>query len=304
VGIVVSGAGVWWWSTSDQAVQTKPEAHSFPVQALRPEPEAPEVKRRPIEAEVDGALIAVSGRYPEPGSVFKDCENCPEMVVVVGGTFNMGSPESEEDRDKDEGPQHEVTIQSFAIGRYEVTFEEWDACVAAGGCSTKPRDVRWGRGKRPVITVGWNDAREYIAWLKEKTNQPYRLSSEAEWEYAARAGTTTPLWTGAMITVDQANYVRNVEKTTEVGAYAANALGLYDTAGNVSEWVEDCWHDNYENAPEDGSAWLKGDCFGRVVRGGSWSSKPKDLRSAARYWSRPNARRPDVGFRVARTLTP
>ena len=283
VGMIVRDAGGPVYATLISAVETAFQEWRLPWDLV---PYLPGSKN----------VVMISGRYQEPGSVFKDCDICPEMVVVPGGTFNMGSPESEEDRNKDEGPQHQVTIQSFAMGRYEVTFEQWDACVADGGCSTTPRDERWGRGKRPVINIGWNDAREYIAWLKEKTGEPYRLPSEAEWEYAARAGTETPFWTGAMIIIDRANYVRNVEKTTEVGAYAANAFGLHDTAGNVSEWVEDCWHGNYEGASEDSSAWLKGDCIGRVVRGGSWNSKPSDLRSAVRYASRPNFRRGDVGF--------
>jgi formylglycine-generating enzyme required for sulfatase activity len=249
-------------------------------------------------------VITISGRYPEPGSVFKDCQACPEMVVVPGGTFIMGAPEGEEGRYGAERPQHEVTIQPFAIGRYEVTFVEWDACVAAGklGCSTEP-EARWGRGRQPVINVSWYAAQEYVAWLKEETGEYYRLPSEAKCEYAARAGTTTRYWWGDEITPENANY-GDIGKATDVGAYGANVFGLHDTAGNVWEWAEDCWNGSYERAPQNGAAWLEGDCWQRVVRGGSWSNEPGHLRSAMRGGSRPEGGAYDMGFRVARTLTP
>jgi formylglycine-generating enzyme required for sulfatase activity len=182
------------------------------------------------------------------------------MVALPGGTFLMGSPEGEEGRDADEGPQHEVTIRSFAIGKYEVTFEEWDACVAAGGCNGyQPDDRGWGRGRRPVINVSWDDAQAYMAWLAEATGKPYRLPSEAEWEYATRAGTTTRYAFGDEITEKEANFGGTVGKTTEVGSYPANAWGLHDIHGNVVEWVEDIWHNSYQGAPADGSAWTNGE---------------------------------------------
>ena len=184
------------------------------------------------------------------------------MVVVPAGSFMMGSSERELGRDSDEGPQHKVTIaEPFAVGKYEVTFDEWEACVASGGCdSYKPKDQGWGRGPRPVINVSWNDAIAYVEWLSAKVGKPYRLPSEAEWEYAARAGTTTRYWWGDEITIENANYGRNVGKTTDVGSYPPNRWGLYDMQGNVWEWTEDCYHDSYKVAPEDGSAWMNGDC--------------------------------------------
>ena len=146
----------------------------------------------------------------KPGDTFKDCDNCPEMVVVPAGSFMMGSPTSEKFRYKDEGPQHRVTIpRSFAVGKFEVTLAEWDACVSAGGCTRQPSDSGWGRGRRPVIKVSWHDANTYVKWLSRKTGKSYRLLSEAEWEYSARAGTRTPFSTGRRITTAQANFDGN-----------------------------------------------------------------------------------------------
>ena len=195
----------------------------------------------------------------------------------------MGSPSSERERYDNEGPQHRVTIiDAFAVGKYEVTFEEWDACVSAGGCGGyRPDDEGWGRGRRPVINVSWEDAQRFVEWLREETGEPYRLLSEAEWEYVARAGTSTPFHTGGTISTSQANYDGNYtygngregeyrERTVPVGSFGANAFGLHDVHGNVWEWVEDCWNDSYRGAPSDGSAWERGDCSSRVYRGGSW----------------------------------
>lgn len=245
--------------------------------------------------------------------VFRDCPECPEMVVVPAGSFMMGSPEGEgEDA---EGPRHRVTIpKPFAVGRYEVTFDEWDACVSAGGCGGyRPEDEGWGRGRRPVINVTWTDAQRYVQWLTRRTGHEYNLLSEAAWEYAARAGTTTPFWTGETISTDQANYDGNWpygrgrkgefrRQTTPVDAFRANLWGLHDMNGNVWEWVEDCWNQSYAGAPTDGSAWLKGDCSIRVVRGGSWSSFAGYLRSANRFRLGLDNRYDVYGFRVSRAL--
>jgi formylglycine-generating enzyme required for sulfatase activity len=195
-------------------------------------------------------------------------------------------------------------MTTFVIGKYEVTFEEWDACVADGGCTRKPDDQGWGRGRRPVINVSWEDAQAYIAWLKKQTGKPYRLPSEAEWEYAARAGTTTRYRWGDAIPPENANYGGNVGQTTEVGRYPANVWGLHDTSGNVWEWVEDRYHGSYDGAPRDGSAWFTGTESARVVRGGSWISEPRGLRSADRNRYEPGNRFDYLGFRVARMLTP
>ena len=249
-------------------------------------------------------------RAQEPGYKFRDCPGCPEMVVVPAGSFMMGSPEA--GRYDDEGPVHRVTIaRPFAVGVYEVTFGEWDACVAGGGCGGhRLDDWGWGRGRRPVIYVSWEDAQAYVRWLSGKTGKAYRLLSESEWEYVARAGTTTRYWWGDGIGRNRANCDGcgsrwDGKKTAPVGSFSANGFGLHDVHGNVWEWVEDCWNDSYHGAPTDGSAWTSRIfCIGRVLRGGSWGVSPRYLRSANRYWDPSGLRSYNAGFRVARTLTP
>ncbi len=245
----------------------------------------------------------------QPGRAFRDCDACPEMVVVPAGSFTMGSPSHEEGRSDDEGPAHQVTIAApFAVGKYEVTFAEWDACVAAGGCGGYRSDDRgWGRNDRPMIYVSWKDTQAYVRWLSEETGESYRLLSEAEWEYAARAGTATPYSWGNDIGRNRANCDGcesrwDDESTAPVGSFAANGFGLYDMHGNVWEWVEDCYNNSYAAAPSDGSAWTSGDCSVRVLRGGSWSNRPRYLRSADRIRRVTSSRNSYNGFRVARTF--
>ena len=259
---------------------------------------------------VSSALPGAAEGAPPPGTTFRDCAECPEMVVVPAGSFMMGSPESEEDRLEEEGPVHRVTFaRPFAVGVYEVTFDEWEACVAGGGGCEEPYDMRWGAGSRPVITVSWEDAQAYVKWLSRKTGKEYRLLSEAEWEYVARAGTTTRYWWGDAIGRNRANCGHcgsrwDGEKTAPVGSFSANPFGLYDVHGNAWEWVEDCWNDGYRGAPSDGSVWETGNCGIRVLRGGSWNDPPTNLRSANRIWGSTGFRNYDAGFRVARTLAP
>ena len=251
------------------------------------------------------------------GETFRDCDGCPEMVVIPAGSFTMGSPASEPGHDSEEEPQHQVDIaRAFAAGKYEVTFDEWDACVREKGCSYSPSDNGRGRGKRPVINVSHRDAKMYTAWLSRKSSRNYRLLTEAEWEYVARAGTTTAFSSGASITPQQANYATTFSyagspvatsprNAVPVGSYAPNAFGLYDVHGNVWEWTEDCWHASYSGAPSDGSARTSGECSQRVTRGGSWDSVPQSLRSAFRGKSTASFRISEygghvVGFRVSR----
>ena len=206
--------------------------------------------------------------------------------------------------DKMESPRHRVTIaNAFAVGRYSVTFEEWDACVADGGCDGyRPDDAGWGRARRPVMNVNWADAQSYVAWLRQKTRQPYRLLSEAEWEYAARGGTHSYYYFGYSINEHQANYGQHLDRTTEVGSYPANPFGLFDMTGNTAQWVQDCYHDSYEGAPTDGSAWLTGACQTRNVRGGGWVLSGWSVRPAQRIGDPPNSRNTHLGFRAARDL--
>ena len=239
---------------------------------------------------------------PRLGEGMRDCPECPEMVLVPAGAFTMGSPPDEPGRDDDEGPQRTVTIREpFWVGKYEVTSAEWDTCAAAAECSKEEGD-----DNRP-INASWNDAKAYVFWLSQMTGKRYRLLSEAEWEYAARASSTTAFWWGPGVGSDNANCNGcgggwGGRKTAPVGSFEANDFGLYDTAGNVWEWVEDCYHDNHAGAPTDGAPRLDGECTDRVLRGGAWNDEPKVVRSASRDRSNPDTTwRNDIGFRVART---
>jgi formylglycine-generating enzyme required for sulfatase activity len=267
------------------------------------------------EAQGATPLTSERERALKPKDVFKECEKCPEMVVVPVGSFTMGSSATEEGHSSNEGPQHSVTISTpFAVGRFALTFEEWDACVADGGCNGyKPADQGWGRGRQPVFHVSWDDAKAYVAWLSRKTGKTYRLLSEAEREYVTRAGTATPFWWGASISASQANYDGTEtyrggpkgeyrQKTVPVDAFPPNAWGVYQVHGNVWDWVEDCWNASYVGAPTDGSAWVSGDCSHRVIRGGSWNFIPRGLRAAFRYRDSADDRSGGIGFRLGRTL--
>lgn len=272
------------------------------------------------------------GIYPEkpeighapkykPGDEFQDCEACPKMVVVPAGEFLIGSPPSEKGRKPNEGPQRKVSItRPFAIGKFEVTFDQWDACVADGGCDGKKlSDNAWGRGRRPVVFASLDDAKSYVFWLRRKTGKQYRLPSEAEWEYAARAGTVGPYPFGSNESrlCDYGNIADEHlllawsvrcsdgagERTTEVGRYLANGYGLHDMIGNVHEWVDDCWNENYSRLPADGAPARTGNCGFAVYRGGDWGSGAEDLRSAARkFYKFRRQGLPSIGFRVAVSL--
>ncbi len=260
----------------------------------------------------------------EPGTVFRDCAACPEMVVVPPGSFMMGSPATEEGRDDNEGPRHRVTIgYPLAVGVYEVTFAEWAACVRAGGCAGyRPEDAGWGRGRRPVIYVSWEDAQAYVEWMSSETGEEYRLLSEAEWEYVARGGTQTARHWGASSS-GQCGYANGYDRTGDqkhdflwdpiscsdghadtapVGSFEPNAFRLYDVLGNVWEWTDDCWNESYAGAPTDGSPWASGDCTLRALRGGSWYDVPDLLRSADRNRIRAGSGLSYSGFRLARTI--
>jgi formylglycine-generating enzyme required for sulfatase activity len=264
-----------------------------------------------------GPLTIAEERSLKPMDSFKECDVCPEMVVVPAGSFMMGSPPDVEGRFEREGPQHPATIsRPFAVGRYEVSFVEWDACVEDNrACGYRPTDYGWGRGKRPVIYVSWNEIQSYLKWLNGKIGRTraYRLPTEAEWEYAARAGTTTPFWWGRTISTDQANYYgletygggskgEYRAKTVPVDSFAPNPWGLYNVHGNVWEWVQDCWHPDFKNAPSDGSEWTQKECRSRVQRGGSWLNDPRFLRSASRRQRWAVLHRHTDGFRVVRSL--
>ncbi len=225
----------------------------------------------------------------------------PEMVLIPAGSFRMGDLVGK--GVTDEKPVHAVNLKSFLMGKYEVTFDEYDAYVKATGAD-RPDDYSWGRRTRPVINVSWDDAKGYIKWLNKQTGKRYRLPSESEWEYAARAGTTTRYSWGDKIEKNRANCNGcgsqwDNKKTALVGRFSKNEFGLYDVHGNVREWVEDRWHDSYDGAPNDGSAWLTGGSSGRVLRGGAWSSIPARVRSALRNRDFSVNRDYFIGFRLA-----
>jgi formylglycine-generating enzyme required for sulfatase activity len=239
----------------------------------------------------------------------------PAMVVIPAGTFVMGSPPDEAGRDEDESPQHQVAVPAFAMSRHEVTFEDYDRFATATGREL-PSDAGWGRGARPVINVSWDDAVAYADWLSEQTGEAYRLPTEAEWEYAARAGTTTafalPAPDGSddiagqgLANCSNCGSQWDGERTAPVASFAPNAWSLFDMHGNVREWLQDCWHASYRGAPGDGRAWLEadgGDCSRRVLRGGSWDLEPDYVRSALRFRFYPGEADDFAGFRLARTL--
>ena len=310
---------------SDQALTETPEPAPSIV---RPQSE-PQVSSAPVKAAAIAVVVTMpvsrcgvaeaestTGRPCLPRKQgFKDCPECPEMILIPAGDVMMGSPPQERGRSGNEGPQHKVTIaKPFAAGMFETTFDEWDACVVAGACRHTPNDQGWGKGRRPVFNVSWKDAKDYVTWLSTRTGLKYRLLTEAEWEYAARAGTTSAFATGEMITNAEANFDAGhtyggsakggyPKSTVEVASFQPNAFGLYDMHGNVWEWVEDCWHMNYSAGPVDGSAWtIRCNERTRTLRGGSWIDPPRILRSAYRSRNFPTYRGATVGFRVARTL--
>lgn len=256
-----------------------------------------------------------AGGEPAAGTTFRDtladggdCPHCPLLVVVPAGAFLMGSPTTEQPRHGNEGPRHAVDIaRPFAIGVTEVTFDQWDACVDAGACTHRGADDGWGRADRPAVNLSWTDTRQYLGWLSEITGRRYRLPSEAEWEYAARAGTATAYYwgdtTGVGNTVCQScgSEWDNLS-TAPVASFPPNPWGLFDVLGNAWEWTADCWNPTHAGAPADGSARLDGDCTGRVMRGGSWSNFPYNIRSAVRMRGVVGNRYLSKGFRVLAEL--
>ncbi len=247
---------------------------------------------------------------PLDARYFRDCAECPEMVEVPAGVFSMGSPSTEPVRAEGELSPRDISITArYALGAKEVTYAQWDACVAAGVCEkAAATDPGWGRGERPVVNISWADAQDYLRWLSTKTGHTYRLPSEAEWEYAARAGAKTPFSFGSSVTSDQANFNGTYKyggpvsayrrRTTPVGSFSANAFGLFDMHGNVWEWTSNCWSTNGQAAQVQTDA----ACDERVLKGGAWNSGGWRLRAGHRISGRQAYRDYDNGFRVARTL--
>jgi formylglycine-generating enzyme required for sulfatase activity len=292
-------------------------AKSRPDQA-RPAPAA----EAPVPASPPRQFFAAKGVQPltpeieqalKPKDSFKECDNCPEMVVVPKGSFTMGTPITEVDRSKGEDPLHRVSFaRPFAVGRFTISFDEWDACLADGGCDgSKGDDHGFGRGRMPAQGITFDAAKSYLAWLSRKVGRTYRLPSESEREYFTRAGTTTPFWFGNTISSQNANYSAgtpyaggprgvNSKGPAVVDSYAPNPFGLYQVHGNVWEWTEDCFNKRYtEDTPTDGAPWLEGDCTKHMVRGGLWDWSADKSRSGYRddqYFGS------GFSFRVVRTL--
>ncbi len=274
------------------------EVATLAIDVIRPDMAVADALRFPFRARVAPAsLFRDRLRDGSPG---------PPMVVVRGGRFRRGDGHG--DGDADERPARDITLaRPFAIGLYEVTFEDYDAFCQSTR-RARPDDQGWGRGRRPVINVSWEDAQAYVAWLGDQTGERYRLPTDAEWEYAARGGTGTRFWWGDEVGAGHANCAQcgslwDGEKTARVGKFPPNPFGLHDTAGNVFEWVADCWHDAFAEAPADGSALEKAQgCGKRVIRGGAWSFPPAEMRSANRWRDFPSRHSDDTGFRVARDL--
>jgi formylglycine-generating enzyme required for sulfatase activity len=302
--------------------------------ALRETAAAEEVCKEGVPVST-GAAPAPLCIKPGSGQSFRDCPDCPDMVVLPAGSFEMGAAENEPETLAGEGPQHKVIIGApFAAGQFSVTVREYLACVSAGACNPPAWQVKGSSNSEdyeklgsaltgddyPIVGASWNGAKKYTQWLSAKTGKSYRLLSESEFEYAARAGTATPFWWGPSITPDQANYQGSSrpyrgggktgvdrQKTVPVKSFQPNPWGLYQVHGNVWQWVEDCWHSTYDadvSAPADGSAWITGDCKARVLRGGAWDGSPFHLRAAFRNYYFPTGGTATYGFRVARTLSP
>ena len=276
-----------------------------------------------LAATATGIALA---RPADASHVFRDCPECPSMIAIPPGRFLMGSPPQEAGRNEVEGPVHEVVIEhGFAIGRFDVTLAEFRVFARATTYQPDDQKCDWRSPKskgvllrqaenEPVVCVNWNDAQAYASWLGIRTGKSYRLPSEAEWEYAARAGSTASRPWGETLSRDDANFGTDAccgafasgkdrwLYTSPVGAFRPNRFGLYDVLGNVWQWTQDCGSESYAGAPVDGSAWLSGDCGYRMVRGGAWFQAPESLRSASRAADKADRRTSDIGFRVARSL--
>ena len=239
----------------------------------------------------------------KPGTVFKDCAVCPEMIVLPTGRFSMGSTNGHR---QEQPVQNIIIAKPLAAGRYETTFSEWDACYSAGGCSKKALDRDWGRGNRPVMNVLYADALEYTSWLSQKTGYTYRLPSEAEWEYAARAGTSTEYWWGDRhergCQLSEMWHPMERSSSAPVGSFKPNPWGLYDVHGNVLEFVQDCWSKSHHALPLDAKPKITKNCQSRVIKGGAWYYLPKVSRSASRARNDTRVFSYFIGFRVFREI--
>ena len=289
------------WAVFDAAIQVEDldKATDILTQIRELNPEEPGLTTG--EQRLEATQVELEHKRQEAEEKLRQLAG--EIVTIPGGTYRMGDLSG--DGDEDARPVHSVRVTAFRMGKHEVTFAQWDTCVADGGCDGyTPDDEGWGRGNRPVINLSWDDVQGFIDWLNSKTGGNFRLPTEAEWEYAARAGNTTLYSWGNSIGHNRANCDGcgsrwDDDRTAPVGSFSANAWGLHDMHGNVWEWVHDCWNDSYAGAPSDGRAWVSGDCTRRVLRGGSWYVYPERLHSASRTSNTRLSRNAYRGFRLA-----
>lgn len=282
---------------AEQAPAAKP-AQEPPKAAVKPPSPKPKV---PVQA----PPVTGNGGATGPLASIKDCPACPVLVVLPGGAFNMGNNSS----DPSEKPAHQVNLRApYALGKYEVTVDQWNACVEAAACPRIPSSVA-ASGNRPMRDVSWDDAQVYLKWLGGLSGRTYRLPTEAEWEFAARAGTSTRYWWGEQMkpgnsSCKECGLPWTSDGPPAVGSFAANPFGLFDMNGSVWEWVADCWHSTYKGAPSDGSAWDEPNCQSRVIRGGSWREGGGYMMSTTRFKYDATVRQSQNGFRVARSVHP
>jgi formylglycine-generating enzyme required for sulfatase activity/class 3 adenylate cyclase len=311
VWLGIATAALWYWlphvkfrdpasirvSTQAPNVPSQPVAKEStqlpqpsPPAAATPQQARPQTQLVPSAAPAE-KHAALTAAPPAPTSAVRE----PEMTPLRGGTFMMGSNE-----DVSEKPVHQIAIKPFAISKYPISVREWNECAAAKSCAF----VATGNDDAPVTNISWSDAKQFVAWLAGATHKAYRLPTEAEWEYAARGGTQTKYWWGDEFQPGMANCkncttIASAEQPVKIGSFKPNPFGLYDMGGAVDQWVEDCWHKNYQGAPSDGSAWVEGDCGSHVIRSGSWKNDSRYVRPANRDSYDTNVRYPTHGFRIA-----
>ena len=290
-----------------RAAQPQGAAAAAPARAMPPAtaavPAKPPPARATAPAPAPAAASSPPAARPAAGAVIKDCPACPAMIALPAGSFTMGSDNS----DPSEKPAHRVAIGApFAIGKFEVSVQQWNACANAGGCQKIAQPANTP-AEAPVRDVSWDDAQQYVKWLASTTGKPYRLPTEAEWEYAARGGTSTRYWWGEQMATGKANCKEcgqpwSNEGPAKAGSFAANPFGLHDTSGSVWEWVSDCWHNSFKDAPTDGRSWDAPNCRVRVIRGGSWREGAPYMVASTRFRYDASVRQFQNGFRVARSL--
>ena len=298
--LVIAGGALWYMLLLPHGEVAKqasaPQPQSAPAVAPIPQQGAPQPSSAPSAPAIKQAAQqpqSAPGATPAPSvaSVVRE----PEMITIRGGSFTMGSND-----DVTEKPTHQVTIKPFAISKYPISVRDWNECAAAKACAF----AATGRDDAPVTNVSWTDAKQFVAWLAGAARKAYRLPSEAEWEYAARGGTQTKFWWGdqfqsGMANCKNCNDIAAAEQPIKVGSFKPNPFGLYDMGGGVDQWVEDCWHKNYQGAPADGSAWGEAGCTSHVIRSGSWKNDARYVRPSNRDSYDTNVRYPTHGFRVA-----